>query len=85
MPSCQDQYWADLDACDATYQQEKLACQGDPECINQAVLRRQACEQAAYLKYIQCIGQQGSVAPPPSASRIGPTPTPEGAPDCGCG
>ncbi len=83
MPTCSEQYFAEVAVCDAQYQMDKENCGEDPECLQQAISRRQACEQAAYLKYIQCIGSQGGGGN--SITSTNPTSGPEGAPGCGCG
>lgn len=66
--SCLEQLDLDLDACDAQWEQDKADCNGDPVCITQAIFRRQACENAAYTKYYQCVNNLSE----------------GGAPDCGC-
>lgn len=58
--TCSEIYFQELANCDLAYQQAVVACSGDPDCLKLAVDTRQACEDRAYLKYLQCIGQQGS-------------------------
>ena len=79
MASCAEQYFSDVAACDAQYQIDKAACAGDPQCLQLAISKRQACEQNAYLKYIQCISTQGG------GGGTNAVPAGEGAPNCGCG
>lgn len=76
MATCIEQLYIDLAACDAQWQIDKAACNGDPQCLQQAVFKRQACEDAAFRKYDNCvIGGGGTSLAAPA----------EGAPDCGCG
>ena len=86
MPSCAEQYFADVAACDAQFNIDKAACAGDPSCLQLAISKRQACEQTAYLKYIQCIGSQGGGGGTNfTGGGEGSQLASDGAPDCGCG
>jgi hypothetical protein len=81
--SCIEQFWADIAACDAQWSADKAACNGDPSCLQQAIYRRQACEDVAYHEYNRCIGS-GSGAAYVKSPSMKPH-TEDGAPDCGCG
>lgn len=64
--SCQDQYIADMKVCNDTFQAEFAQCLTLPTsaeqqaCLQAAQARRNQCEAAAYLKYVNCVGQQSA-------------------------
>lgn len=66
--TCNEQYYADVALCDQTFLAAYAACNGDPECQLSAIQKHRACQDAAYLKWVTCIGATGSS---PSSSQCG--------------
>lgn len=58
--SCSDTYYAAIQAAYLRFKAALAACNGNPACEQAAVDAYKAECDAAYLAYVQCIGQTGN-------------------------